>query len=164
MIFNRLSSKPSSFDEGFFVALKENMVDRVKAYVARKDGGIVAHIILMESTRSWAVQFAGNDRERTERDLVWFNLVFYKPISEAISRGVRCIEYGTRSYDYKLRRGCEVRDVRGQLVIPGFVKRRIYSSYSVLANHLLERKYEQAYSAGQVPDHQGSNGVKDWEG
>jgi predicted N-acyltransferase len=140
-IFNRLGSRPSPFDEGFFVTLRHNMGNRVKAYVARKDGEITAHIIVMKSPGSWAVQFGGNDQEKTHRSLAWINVVFYRPMGEAIGSGVRLMEYGTRSYDYKLRRGCEMMDVRGQLVVPGILKRRVYSSYSVLANFLLSRKY-----------------------
>jgi predicted N-acyltransferase len=140
-IFTNFDSGVSPYDEKFFVTLKRNMGDSVVAYVARNGGDITAQTIALKSRSNWAIQFGGNDRGKTRGDLAWMNVVFYRPTADAIQQRVKMIEYGTRSYEYKLRRGCELIGVRGHLILPGRLKRRIFSTYSLLANILLKRKY-----------------------
>ena len=94
------------FGPAFMPALKAGLGDRAVFYGAFRRGELVGVTFLFRQGDTAYVPLVGLDEDRGA--FTYFNLVFYRPIADAITTGLRRVFFGTKLYEMKVRRGCRV--------------------------------------------------------
>ncbi|MBL0714610.1 MAG: GNAT family N-acetyltransferase [Desulfosarcina sp.] len=97
-----------TFDRNFFKVLSENMPNEARVYAAFKKGELVGMSLFMAHGAIWHALLVGIDHHLTGNDLTYFNIVFYRPIRDAIEAQCKRIYYGNSLYEPKIRRGCQL--------------------------------------------------------
>lgn len=88
--------------------LKTNLKEDVGIYRAVKNGRTIGLSVLVKKNTEWNFVLVGVDHELAQKDATYFNILFYRPIQDAISSQIKRIYYGSGLYDLKIRRGCDM--------------------------------------------------------
>jgi len=107
----RHNRRPFMFRQGFFTKLQENLGKEARFYVSTKHDAITGVCILLERNNIGYLPIVGVDHYKTANDFTYFNISFYKPISDAISEGITRLYFGRGMYELKARRGCSSKSV-----------------------------------------------------
>jgi len=102
---------PFMFSKAFFKKLKENLANESTIYVAVKDGNVTGFSVILSKDGMSSMPMGCVDHEMSGNDLTYFNILYYRPIMEAISSGKSRIYYGRGMYELKRRRGCNVKNI-----------------------------------------------------
>lgn len=81
-----------------------------RTLVALEDGDPVAFSVIWDQGDGWRMRFWGCDYDRpvVREAYVYFNLVFYEPITLAARSGAECVRFGTESLSTKQERGARL--------------------------------------------------------
>ena len=96
------------FTSKFFIKLKENLGEDVVLYASFKNGSVTGVCTLFKRNRTGYLPIVGVDHEETGNDATYFNILFYRPIMDAISEQMARLYYGIAMYDLKTKRGCKI--------------------------------------------------------
>lgn len=102
------NGRPFPYRQEYFKTLKENLGSHAVIYAAAKQNRLVGVCVLLRRKKTYYIPVVGVDHESTGNDFTYFNLVFYRPIQEAISDRIERIYYGQAFYSVKTRRGCKI--------------------------------------------------------
>jgi predicted N-acyltransferase len=95
------------YEGPYFSTLARALGDDLVLYGAWKGKQLVAFsLMLRNQDRAWGTYF-GCDYEASGRDHTYFNIVFNRPIEDAIESGLSYLYFGRGLHDLKCRRGCE---------------------------------------------------------
>ena len=97
----------SPFKKEFFGKLKENLGKDAVIYIARKKDQLTAVSLLLKRNRVGFTAMVGVDHELAGNDFTYFNIVYYRPIMDAISDQMKRLYFGNSMYELKARRGCK---------------------------------------------------------
>ena len=86
------------------------------ALVGYLDGRPVACSVLLTCGDRWIAKAWGCDYAALVDAFVYFNLLFYEPVSRAGDRGVGVLDYGLGGLDSKTRRGCSLEPLHTFLI------------------------------------------------
>jgi hypothetical protein len=99
-------------------------------FIARKGCHITGTHILLKRGEIGHQNMVGVDHDLAGNDFTYFNIVFYRPITDAIAWGIKRLWLGVAMYDLKRRRGCKLspayhfykstRPLKNRLVAPWF--------------------------------------------
>lgn len=103
----RLNGTPSPFPAGFVPRLKELMGGGCTVYGAFAGSRLVGFIVMVRAGEEASLPVLGIEAGH-RASFVYFNLVFYRPIADAIELGLRRIWFGPLLLEPKVRRGCRV--------------------------------------------------------
>jgi predicted N-acyltransferase len=107
---NRHGDMGFPFNPGFFENALVNLGESAAIYTATKAGKITGvSVMLQHDGVAWG-DYVGFDYEAAGRDFTYFNLLFHRPIIDAIDRGLKRLYYGRGQYRLKQRRGCTLCD------------------------------------------------------
>ena len=96
------------FDPFFFNMLKTYASDKIKLFVAKKDGNVTGFSLSLRHKDILDVMMVGfNYENQTSTDFSYFNLCYYEPIKYALDSGVKKIYYRYMMEKMKLERGCK---------------------------------------------------------
>ena len=127
------------FSRDILLHIQEIFRDDAVFYVAFKNKQIVGVKSGDEELRA-KLEMAGND-------FTYFNLCFYRPISDAIYNNIKTIYYGNAMYEMKRKRGCKVRHTQifyKPFGIFGSAKTKaLFSLHSKWMRHKLPEKDHQ---------------------
>lgn len=129
----RHNKKNVFYTQDFLPKLKEHLGDDLILYGAFRKDLLVGFSALQRRGSVAYLNSVGIDREATRRDFTYFNLVYYRPISDAIATGIRRIYFGTAMYGLKARRGC--RTSRLQILYKGASRLRHFALRPYFAFH-----------------------------
>jgi predicted N-acyltransferase len=105
--YNKNSDNP--FDIGFFSKLDQYARDKIKLFIAEKNGDIIGFSLCLRQRNALDVWMCGFNYEvQTNTDFTYFNLCYYAPIRWAIENGYKKIYYRRKSERAKLYRGCKL--------------------------------------------------------
>lgn len=104
--YQKYNGKPLPVRKDFFSLCKEYLGSEANVYVAEKRGQIVGTIIMFHRNAVAYMTDVGVDHRATGNDFTYFNLTYYRPVSDAIGMNINRIYYGTMMYQMKARRGC----------------------------------------------------------
>lgn len=99
------------FDASLLCSLQTYLSKQVDFYLAFKHDRLIGIAILLKMGDIAYLPFVGVDHSRAGKDLTYFNLVYYRPIRDAISAGFKRIYYGRKMYALKAKRGCRIKNV-----------------------------------------------------
>lgn len=104
--YQKYRPEPFPYRHAFFSMLAEQMKDDAVFYGGWKAGRLVAFSLMVKTGNdAWGV-YCGWDRAVCGNDQTYFNIVFNRPIEDAISDRLSSLNYGPGLLDLKLRRGC----------------------------------------------------------
>ncbi|MEU3721331.1 GNAT family N-acetyltransferase [Streptomyces sp. NPDC031705] len=104
--------------EFYLTGLGLAMDDSGFALVARRDGAVIGACVVWEYEDEWVVRCWGCDYSRTDRESVYFNMVFYETVERAVARRIPRVRLGPESIATKITRGCAVDELHTLLVRP----------------------------------------------
>lgn len=100
--------------------IKQYLGPWVRVFVAYKETEPLGFALAYEMNGVYYFKQAGFDYEKLgDSSCCYFNIVFYEPIRQAITKGIRHIQYGMGSYQAKLGRGCQLHNLWGYFLFPG---------------------------------------------
>ena len=88
--------------------LKMNLKDGVEIYRAGKNGRMTGLSVMLKRNATWSFILVGIDHVFAQNDATYFNIIFYRPIMDAIAAKIKRIDYGNGLYDVKIHRGCNI--------------------------------------------------------
>jgi predicted N-acyltransferase len=95
------------YGAAFFTTLTTQLQDDAVWYGAWKNDRLIAFSLMLKSSnRAWGTYF-GCDYDACSDDRTYFNLVFNRPIEDAIAAGLASLYFGRGLHSLKVRRGCE---------------------------------------------------------
>ncbi len=92
----------------FFQRVKENFGDNAVINIATKEEKITGVNIEFRKGNEAVIGYVGIDYKYSQNDLTYFNIMYYKPINEAIKDGLKRIYFGKALYKTKSKRGCKI--------------------------------------------------------
>ncbi len=96
------------FTSKFFIKLKENLGEDVVFYASFKKGSVTGVCTLFKRNKTGYLPIVGVDYEKAGNDATYFNILFYRPIMDAISEQMSMLYYGNAMYNLKAKRGCKI--------------------------------------------------------
>jgi uncharacterized protein len=90
----------------YFMLLGTYLDDDGFALVARKNDRPVAASIVLACGDRWILRAWGCDYAALGDEELYFNLVYYEPITRAIERGAALLDFSVGALGTKMRRGC----------------------------------------------------------
>jgi predicted N-acyltransferase len=90
--------------------LRSLLARELRVFVATLGGRPIGFTVFLAQGDTWYARFGGFDYS-VGNLFLYFNLLFYRPIQFFIEHGVRCIHYSLKSYEAKVRRGCQLSNV-----------------------------------------------------
>lgn len=107
-LYRKYSKQESPYDAAFYQRLNEFANDKIRLFVARKNGEVVAFSCCFLQGETLDVHHCGFNYEALgKNDYTYFNLCFYAPIKWSIEKGIKRIYYGSTMSDAKRKRGCK---------------------------------------------------------
>jgi predicted N-acyltransferase len=94
------------YNENILSRLKTNLKQEVEIYRSTKNGCITGLSVVLKKNGTWSFILVGIDHDLSKNDATYFNIIFYRPIMDAIAAQINRIYYGNGLYDLKIRRGC----------------------------------------------------------
>lgn len=113
----RLNGRPFPYRPEFFQKLKAYLDGRAIVYTATLQERIIAALVMFCEKGVTFVPMVGIDDEFVRKHSLYFNLVFNRPIEDAIKTGTSRLYFGRKVYGAKLRRGCRL--AGGDLFVRG---------------------------------------------
>lgn len=101
---------PFPYRPELFAALRRNLGEEARLYVARKGDVITAVSVVLRRGATAVAPWVGVDHALAGKDFTYFNVAHYRPIADAIAGGAARILIGRAFYELKARRGCTVVD------------------------------------------------------
>jgi predicted N-acyltransferase len=96
------------YDSSFFRNLSLYNRDNTKVFIAKKQGEIVGFSIALMHKKVMDILTCGFNYEIiTNKDFVYFNIVYNEPIKFAIANGLDRIHFRIAAENIKLKRGCK---------------------------------------------------------
>mgnify|MGYP002066086582 CR=1 FL=1 len=102
---------------------------------------VVGTAVMFHRGRVAYVTDVGVDHAASGNDCTYFNLSFYRPVSDAIEMGIRRLYHGTMMYSMKAQRGFQTTDIflfhrpknrlLRRLFIPLFAAHRAFKSWFI---------------------------------
>jgi predicted N-acyltransferase len=108
MNHKKYSNKNFTFKPSFFKTAKTNFGEDAIIYAAEKEGEIIGVCVELRNGVESYISSIGIDHNYSKDDFTYFNIMYYEPINNAISTGVKRIFYSNALYELKSRRGCIV--------------------------------------------------------
>lgn len=141
-LFNKYNKgQKSPYTPYFFEVLSKYSKEKVKVFVARKEGKLVGFSLLMRHRQIVDAFLTGYDySSQTPTDYTYFNLVFYEPIKWAIKTQAERINYRIGAEEAKLRRGCKEERVFSLVKCHNNNINFIFSAYAIQKNRFLFKK------------------------
>jgi predicted N-acyltransferase len=96
------------FNKNILSRLKINLKQDAEIYRATKNGRTSGVSVMLKRNGIWSFVLVGIDNELAQKDATYFNILFYRPIQDAIVSQIKRIYYGNGLYDLKIRRGCDI--------------------------------------------------------
>jgi predicted N-acyltransferase len=103
---------PFSFKKEFFSELKRNFGADAILYGAFKNNRLMGTGLFLRWRGSLYTPLVGIDHDLSGNDATYFNIIYDRPISDAIARRDRRIYFGKGMYGVKIRRGCRLAATR----------------------------------------------------
>jgi len=103
----RLNGTRFPYSARFLTRLKELLGREAVFYGAFRDGSLLGFVVLLRRGESGYLPWTGIDRKKTDNEAAYFNLVYYRPIEDAIAVGLERLHFGKTLYCTKARRGCK---------------------------------------------------------
>ncbi|MBI5395578.1 MAG: GNAT family N-acetyltransferase [Verrucomicrobia bacterium] len=104
----RLNGRPFPYRAEFFAKLKACLGDGVVVYAAVLQGQIIGMLVMFRDKKAGFVSIPGIKDGHVRRHAAYFNLMFNRPIEDAIKDGLERMYYGRLAYATKVRRGCRL--------------------------------------------------------
>jgi len=100
--------KNSIFDSEFFSALNMYAKEKIKLFIAKKNGEVAGFSLTLRQGDVLDVFMVGFDYDaQTKTDFSYFNLAYYTPIKWSIENAVKKIYYRFTMEKIKIDRGCK---------------------------------------------------------
>ncbi len=99
---------PLPFQEDFLSRLKKNLGDDLVIYQSLKKSRVSGVGVMLKKGKTGNLSFAGIDHDLAQNDFTFFNMLFYRPITDAIAENIKRLYFGNGKYDMKIRRGCKI--------------------------------------------------------
>jgi predicted N-acyltransferase len=96
------------YNENILNRLKTNLKENVVIYRARIGGSLIGLSVMVKKDGVWSFVLVGIDQALAKKNATYFNILFYRPIEDAIASKIRKIYYGNGLYEVKIRRGCDI--------------------------------------------------------
>jgi predicted N-acyltransferase len=109
--YMKYNGKPLPVKKSFIGLCKQHLGPEAVVYVAEKKGKIVGATVMFHQNGVAYLTDVGVDHAATGNDFTYFNISYYRPISDAIEMGLKRIYYGTMMYSMKAQRGCSTTDI-----------------------------------------------------
>jgi predicted N-acyltransferase len=90
--------------------LRSLLARQLKVFVATLGGRPIGFTVFLAEGDTWYARFGGFDYS-VGNLFLYFNLLFYRPIQFFIEHAVRCVHYSLKSYEAKVKRGCQLSNV-----------------------------------------------------
>jgi predicted N-acyltransferase len=110
--YSKYNRNPLPFNRLFFIRLKENLGDRALVYGSFRSEEITGVISVLKQRDEGYITMPGMASDRASNDFTYFNITYYRPIEDAISKGLKRLYFGTGADDLKRRRGCSRLDTQ----------------------------------------------------
>jgi len=105
MNHQKYNSSLFNLKPNYFLKLKENYGDNAIIFVAVKDSDILGVSVELRKDKVDVIASLGIDHNSSQKDLTYFNIVFYEPIKKVHEYGIEKIYGGNAFYRMKNRRG-----------------------------------------------------------
>lgn len=106
--YERLNEVAFPFSDRFFLRLKQLLGDEVVFYGAFLEDRLIGFVLMLKRGGTAYLPMTGIDRQRTGNEGTYFNLCYYRPILDAITKGLQRLYFGGTLYFPKVRRGCKI--------------------------------------------------------
>ena len=106
--YERLNEVAFPFSDRFFLRLKELLGDEVVFYGAFLEDRLIGFVLMLKRGGTAYLPMTGIDRQWTGNEGTYFNLCYYRPILDAITKGLQRLYFGGTLYSPKVRRGCKI--------------------------------------------------------
>ena len=104
----KYNKMPLPFQANFLSRLKKNLGDDLVIYRSLKKGRISGLGVMLRRGDTGYLPFVGIDHDLAQNDATFFNMLFYRPITDAIEGNIKRLYFGNGKYDMKIRRGCKI--------------------------------------------------------
>ena len=108
----RLNESALPYSGDYLVNLKRRLGSEVVIYGALLDERLIGFVLMLVRGATGYLPMTGIDRRWTGNEATYFNLCYYRPIQDAIDKGLTRIYYGTTLHHPKVRRGCQLLGMR----------------------------------------------------
>jgi len=99
------------FTTSFLATLKHYLGENAVFYGAFLEGDLIGFVLLLKKGGAGYLPWMGIDWNKTGNEATYFNLVYYRPIEDAIAQGLKRLYFGKALYRTKVRRGCRTLDL-----------------------------------------------------
>jgi predicted N-acyltransferase len=106
--YQRLNHRPFPYSTGFLGRLKKHLGNELVLYGAFRSQTLIGFVMMVKKGQTAYLPLTGIDSRLTGNEATYFNLVYYRPIEDAISEGLKRLYYGGTLYRLKVRRGCKI--------------------------------------------------------
>ena len=141
----KYNGKPLPIKRNFIRLCRQYLGPEARIYTARKNGRIVGTAVLFHRDGVAYVTDVGVDHVATGNDCTYFNLSFYRPVSDAIGLGVQRLYHGTMMYPMKAQRGFQTTDIylfhrpRNRLLRTLFIP--LFAAHRAFKSRFIRRHY-----------------------
>lgn len=97
----------------WYARIRAELGPYVRVSLARRGADVLGFGMFYEMGGELQARVVGFDYSLRGAERAYFNVAFYEPIRYAIATGLRRIDYGMESYEAKMKRGCDLRPLRG---------------------------------------------------
>ena len=97
-----------TFKPDYFHLATEIFGDDAEIYIAVKDEKIIGVCGVLRKGNEGYISCIGIDHNYSRDDFTYFNIMYYEPIYNAITNGIKRLYYSNALYELKSRRGCSV--------------------------------------------------------
>jgi predicted N-acyltransferase len=104
-----------------YADLAATVDDHVVVFLAERDSRTVGVCVCLRDGATLHIRSVGFDYPLAGNDFVYFNLMFYEPITWGAGNGVSGFRFGTGAYVAKCRRGCALEPLYGVVRWPARV-------------------------------------------
>jgi len=138
--YRSYNNRGIAFTPEFLPTLKASLGQNAVFYGAFRKRELVGFVVLVRRGDVGYLTWTGIDRLATLREGTYFNLVFYRPIQEAIKARIKKLYFGRALYETKLRRGCRLYGPRYFYRSNDRVSHRILRSWFTFHESWMKRK------------------------
>ncbi len=138
------------FTSKFFIKLKENLGEDVVFYASFKKGSVTGVCILFKRNKTGYLPIVGVDYEKAGNDATYFNILFYRPIMDAISEQMSMLYYGNAMYNLKAKRGCKINNTYVYYKPSNKFLKTVIKPWFALHSLWFRKKYSKILQEGKV--------------
>lgn len=126
----------------FFSRLIKNFGKNCKFRVSWKNDFITGASFMLMKNGILYMDSIGVDKALSGNDMTYFNLGYYSPIRDAMSSGIKKINFGAGLHKMKMQRGCRI----GNLYVYYKVSNRIYNLMLKFFFYFINKWYGKKFS------------------